>query len=1016
MLPNGESKNNTLRPVVIYFHAGEFYGSSGISSYHGPQYLLDKDIVLVTVNYRLGTLGFINTGDENAPGNLGLKDQVIAMRWVQQNILSFGGNPEEVTIMGYSSGSCSVALHLVSPMSKGLFHRAIAMSGSPTSAIKYTNQLDLAKKQAEILNCPSNTSQEIIDCLRTKDAEDISKTFFSFREVGSDPLLIWRPVIEPDHPGEKFLTEDPAKLFHNGNFTKVPFMIGVSENEFAGNAYNVVADENLRNVWNSNFAYVAPIAFGYERNTSKSLNISNKLRDFYIGEKEINLDSVEGLGKLYADSVGWSISRLAYMVAQSNDYPVYYYKFAYSGRFSHFYSPFTNKTIGASHLDELIYLFYIRAHYLSFPLFKPSDPETKMVEKMTTLWSNFIKTGNPTPEVQEVTNNVTWIPFTTKEENYLNIDSNLTMEKNLFADRYSVWEHSFPFVVKKIHKVTIVKTVYIVRVHTPLGKILGSTNFETRLGKKIYAFRGIRYAESPTGSRRFQPPEPVKPWGEETLNATEDGPACPQPIRINPEEFGWSTSEDCLRLNVYTTLLNRGNEKKLHPVVIFFHAGGFYGVSGISNYHGPQYLLDKDVVLVTVNYRLGTLGFISTGDENAPGNLGLKDQVQAMRWVQQNIKSFGGNPDEVTIMGYSAGSYSVALHLLSPMSKGLFHRGIAMSGSPTATFPFTDQLDVARKQAQLLNCPSNTSKEIIDCLRTKDAEEISTTFFDFQEVGSDPTLIWRPVIEPDHPGEKFLTDDPNKLFYEGKFTKVPFMIGVNEMEFAGGAYDVVANETLREIWNNNFEYVAPIAFGYERNTSKSLVISKSLRNFYLGSREIDFESIDDFSKLYADGIGWSVNRLACLLAKSNDFPVYFYKFAYKGRFSHFYSPFTNETIGASHHDELMYLFYISVHYLSFPFFEPTDPEIEMVEKMTTLWSNFIKSGNPTPEKEEVTNNVIWRPFTLNEETYMNIDSNLTMEKDLFDDRYALWENLFPFTIRQVLVTQVNRHKVVHNFE
>lgn len=111
-----------------------------------------------------------------------------------------------------------------------------------------------------------------------------------------------------------------------------------------------------------------------------------------------------------------------------------------------------------------------------------------------------------------------------------------------------------------------------------------------------------------------------------------------------------------------------------------------------------------------------------------------------------------------------------------------------MSGSPTAATPFTDQLDLARKQAQLLNCPNNTSKEIIDCLRTKDAEEISTTFFGFQEEGSDPPLIWRPVIEPDHPGEKFLTDDPNKLFYEGKFTKVPFMIGVNEMEFAGDAY------------------------------------------------------------------------------------------------------------------------------------------------------------------------------------------------------------------------------------
>lgn len=119
---------------------------------------------------------------------------------------------------------------------------------------------------------------------------------------------------------------------------------------------------------------------------------------------------------------------------------------------------------------------------------------------------------------------------------------------------------------------------------------------------------------------------------------------------------------------------------------------------------------------------------------------------------------------------------------------GLFHRAISMSSSPTGAFNYSNQLYLAEKQAELLNCSTETSKEIIDCLRTKDAEDISTTFFSFQEVGSNPTLIWRPVIEPEHPGEKFLTDDPTKLFNEGKFRKVPFMVGISEEEFAGGAY------------------------------------------------------------------------------------------------------------------------------------------------------------------------------------------------------------------------------------
>lgn len=132
-----------------------------------------------------------------------------------------------------------------------------------------------------------------------------------------------------------------------------------------------------------------------------------------------------------------------------------------------------------------------------------------------------------------------------------------------------------------------------------------------------------------------------------------------------------------------------------------------------------------------------------------------------------------------------------------------------------------------------------------------------------------------------------LTVSGHKFGKFGIFNLVLFWLGI------------VANEALRDIWNNNFEFVAPIAFAYERNTTKSLRISNTLRDFYLRNRSINLETVDDFGKLYADGIGWSANRLATLVAKSNDYPVYYYKFAYKGRFSHFYSPFTNKTIGKS---------------------------------------------------------------------------------------------------------------------
>lgn len=154
---------------------------------------------------------------------------------------------------------------------------------------------------------------------------------------------------------------------------------------------------------------------------------------------------------------------------------------------------------------------------------------------------------------------------------------------------------------------------------------------------------------------------PVKPWNG-TFDAVSDSPKCPQPVKSAAE-----ISEDCLRLNVYTKNVSIA---ALKPVIVFIHSGGFYESSGRSDEFGPQYLIRRDIVLVTINYRLAALGFLSTGTKEAPGNNGLKDQVLALRWVKAHIQLFGGNPNSITLMGYSAGAMSVTLHMVSPMSKG----------------------------------------------------------------------------------------------------------------------------------------------------------------------------------------------------------------------------------------------------------------------------------------------------------------------------------------------------------
>ncbi|KAJ8686636.1 hypothetical protein QAD02_022430 [Eretmocerus hayati] len=531
-------------------------------------------------------------------------------------------------------------------------------------------------------------------------------------------------------------------------------------------------------------------------------------------------------------------------------------------------------------------------------------------------------------------------------------------------------------------------------VTTTLGRIKGSLLY-TRLNKTIYSFRGVRYAKSPEGQRRFQVPEPVDPWSLDVVeDASKEGPSCPLP------EVPQLTSEDCLRLNVYTTKLPTKRNKVQRPVIVFFHPGGFYGFSAQSYVFGPQYYLDEDIVLVTVNYRLATLGFIATGDARAPGNLGLKDQVEALRWVQKNIYAFGGNNNSVTITGYSAGSWSVVLHLVSPMTKGLFHRAIAMSGSPTTPelMP-TKQPDLVLKHASFVGCPSNDLDAAFECLKTVPHQRLSDTESQFREWYNDPTLVWSPVVEPDIPGvERYLTAQPIDLIRRREFHHVPLITGVTRDEFLSLALRpneeaLKGNDSIYRNFTQNWEYAAPISFQYERGTERSKRISRELRKFYFNDQPITVKNGRKLGEIYADAlIGFATHRFAKLMSEYSREPVYNYKFTYQGRYSFAVWNDTKKPYGVVHHDDLTYLFYLS---FGFPLLKPRDPEVKMVEKLTAMWANFAKTGHPIPSSNRLFNGVTWRSLNQKTKEYLEINEKLTMKKNMFKDRYDLWERLFP---------------------
>ncbi|XP_015597183.1 esterase E4 [Cephus cinctus] len=531
-------------------------------------------------------------------------------------------------------------------------------------------------------------------------------------------------------------------------------------------------------------------------------------------------------------------------------------------------------------------------------------------------------------------------------------------------------------------------------VTAPIGKIRGS-HMTSRLGKKIYAFRGVRYAEPPVGQQRFQQAIAAKPWSD-VFNASVEGPSCPQ-------KYTQLVNEDCLRLNIYTTKLppkvgTKGKPVK-RPVVVFFHPGGFYGGSGQGYIFGPQYWLDQDIVLVTTNYRLASLGFLSTGDSLAPGNLGLKDQVEALRWIKKNIASFGGDPDSVTITGYSAGSWSVTLHMISPMSKGLFHRAIAMSGAATVQEPLpTQQKHLAKKQAELLGCPTDTTGNMLICLNTKTIEEFVDSYEKFFEWHRDPILVWSPVVEPEVNGvERFLPAQPVDLIRQGKINEVPLIIGVTKDEFGGVVTSIIeearkGNTSTFDDLNQNWDTIAPISFLYERGTPRSRRISQELKKFYLNNQPVSLDNVDGLAQLYADAvIGFSAHRFVKLISAASAKPVYYYRFSYQGRFSHSVWSDTKKPYGVVHHDDLLYLFYISF----FPYFNATDPEVVTVKRLTTMWTNFAKTGQPIPTNNEDFKNVKWPIYTDKTKEYLDIGDNLVTDCGLYRNRMSFWDNLFP---------------------
>lgn len=440
----------------------------------------------------------------------------------------------------------------------------------------------------------------------------------------------------------------------------------------------------------------------------------------------------------------------------------------------------------------------------------------------------------------------------------------------------------------------------------------------------VYSFKGIPFAEAPTGENRWRPPVPITESGE-ILDGREYGPICmqgePTPFSMWTQEFiapAGNMSEDCLNLNIWT---KEGSLDEKRPVMVFIHGGGFSSGSNSVPVYDGTFMAQKGVVFVSINYRLGVFGFYShpelghESENSVSGNYGIMDQIAALEWVQDNIHHFGGDPENVTIAGQSAGAFSVHYLVSTPKTEGLFHRAIAESGA--AIFPrnnSTSTTDLDWAQDQGLMVQNQLGLNSLEELRSLDAEELLNVQTRFSPI-IDGNIFPAPIYQ---------------LYSDGAYNDVPVLMGwnANEGNFSGAIQSAVEFEKI--IQEQYGEYSDQI-----------------LTHFPAENDEIAAESQIELGSLSIFGL--QLWKWANMQIENDGSDIFMYHFTKEVPYNE-----NQRSYGAFHTGEVPYAY----HTLDMSDRPWTDSDRYLSDVMSDYWVNFAKNGDPNqsglPE---------WKPFT-----------------------------------------------------
>uniref|UniRef100_A0A673LSE9 Neuroligin-4, X-linked-like n=1 Tax=Sinocyclocheilus rhinocerous TaxID=307959 RepID=A0A673LSE9_9TELE len=568
-------------------------------------------------------------------------------------------------------------------------------------------------------------------------------------------------------------------------------------------------------------------------------------------------------------------------------------------------------------------------------------------------------------------------------------------------------------VVSVVWGVTLVvcQQAQFTTVTTNYGKLRGlHVALPSEILGPVEQYLGVPYAMPPTGERRFQAPEPPASWPG-IRNATQFAPVCPQYLEdrllLTDMLPVWFTanldtvatyvheqSEDCLYLNIYVpTEEDAHDDTGLKPVMVYIHGGSY--VEGTGNMIDGSILASYgNVIVVTVNYRLGVLGFLSTGDQAAKGNYGLLDQIQALRWVKENIQAFNGDPERVTIFGSGAGASCVSLLTLSHYSEDLFQKAIIQSGTALSSWAVNYQpAKYTRMLAEKVGCNEDDTVELIECLQKKNYKELI-------EQNITPAkyhIAFGPVIDGD-----VIPDDPQILMEQGEFLNYDIMLGVNQGEgykFVDGILD-----SEDRVSSNDFEFAisefVDHLYGYPEGKD---TLRETIKFMYTdwADRENPEMRRKTLVALFTDH-QWVAPAVATAdLHAQYGSPTYFYAF-----YHHCQSDMKPAWADSAHGDELPYVFGI-------PMIGPTDlfncnfskNDIMLSAVVMTYWTNFAKTGDPNQPVPQDTKfihtkpnrfeEVAWSKYNPKDQLYLHIGLKPRVRDHYRATKIAFWLELVP---------------------